>query len=422
MSIGSDKAWPDNCHVDLASLLRHYHAVTFAYGAAQDRTLGISGESLNGVFSARQFVGWYNGLPEYAGLNPDLESGDTAAIIGQGNVALDVARILLSEVDVLRKTDITEEAIERLSRSRIKRVRVLGRRGPMQVGHELFPNRPLSYEPPLINLFTQAAFTIKEARELMKLPGVGFHPITPGFIPEDTSGLLRPTKRLMALLQTGSLAKVHESEKSWSLDFCQSPTEFLADPNRPSHVGSTTFEQTALSSLSSPHAKATGTGECVTHESSLVFRSIGYKSVPLDGFEEAGIPFDESRGTILNDGLGRVVQDSETKTPVRGVYCAGWVKRGPTGVIASTMEDAFSTADTIAHDVHKKAALLDLGEDGSRHGWAGVEADTPSNQLSRVVSWQDWQLIDQAEKAKGKLASKERIKFTSTKDMLALLG
>lgn len=141
MSIGNDKAWPDNCHVDLSSLLRHYHAVTFAYGAAKDRTLGIPGESLNGVFSARQFVGWYNGLPEYAGLNPDLESGDTAAIIGQGNVALDVARILLSDVDALRKTDITEEAIERLSRSRIKRVRVMGRRGPMQASNELYASQ-----------------------------------------------------------------------------------------------------------------------------------------------------------------------------------------------------------------------------------------------------------------------------------------
>ena len=138
VSIGGVKDWPENCRVELSSLLRHYHAVTFAYGAAEDRTLGIPGESLNGVFSARQFVGWYNGLPEYAGLNPDLESGDTAEVIGQGNVALDVARILLSDVDVLRKTDITEEAIERLSRSRIKRVRVVGRRGPLQVGSGSF--------------------------------------------------------------------------------------------------------------------------------------------------------------------------------------------------------------------------------------------------------------------------------------------
>lgn len=133
VSIGGVKDSAENCTVELGSLFRHYHAVTFAYGAAEDRNLGIPGESLTGVFSARQFVGWYNGLSEYANLNPDLESGDTAEIIGQGNVALDVARILLSDVDALRKTDITDEAIERLSRSRIKRIRVVGRRGPMQV-------------------------------------------------------------------------------------------------------------------------------------------------------------------------------------------------------------------------------------------------------------------------------------------------
>ncbi|SPO02618.1 related to NADPH:adrenodoxin oxidoreductase precursor, mitochondrial [Cephalotrichum gorgonifer] len=399
VSIGDTQALPGNCKVDLDSILRHYNAVTFAYGAAEDRTLGIPGESLKGIYSARQFVGWYNGLPEYSGLDPDLESGDTATIIGQGNVALDVARILLSDVDVLRKTDITEEATERLSRSRIRRVRVVGRRGPMQ-----------------------AAFTIKEARELLKLPGVGFHPVAPGLIPDDVSGLPRPTKRLMALLQTGSAAKVRESERSWSLDFCLSPKEFIADQSRPSHVGGTLFERTALSAVMDPHAKATGTGDHVSHDSSLIFRSIGYKSVPLDGFENAGIPFDTSRGILHNDGLGRVVQDRGTRPPVPGVYCAGWVKRGPTGVIASTMQDAFATADTIAADVQKGAALLNRDADEVRHGWGGVEADTPSSQLSRVVSWKDWQLIDQAEKARGKLARKERIKFTSTADMLALLG
>lgn len=256
----------------------------------------------------------------------------------------------------------------------------------------------------------------------MKLPGVGFYPVESGLIPDDVSGLPRPTKRLMALLQTGSPAKASESERSWSLDFCLSPREFLADPNRPSHVAGTKFERTTLSSPSGPHARASGTGEHVTHDSSLVFRSIGYKSVPLEGFAEAGIPFDSGRGILVSDGRGRVVQDAETKAPLPGVYCAGWVKRGPTGVIASTMEDAFATADTIASDVHNKAALLGEGKDGARHGWEGVEADTSPSQLSRVVSWQDWQLIDRAERENGKGASKERIKFTNTRDMLALLG
>lgn len=122
------------CTVPLASVMRHYDAVVFAYGASEDKKLGIPNESaLKGIYSAREFVGWYNGLPEYADLAPDLTQGDEAVIIGQGNVALDVARMMLENVDVLRKSDITESAIETLSKSRVKRVHIVGRRGPMQV-------------------------------------------------------------------------------------------------------------------------------------------------------------------------------------------------------------------------------------------------------------------------------------------------
>ena len=118
----------------LVTLKNHYDAILFAYGASKDRKLGIAGEEkLKGIYSARAFVGWYNGLPEYADLAPDLEAGEEAVIVGQGNVALDVARILLSNVDQLRKTDITDEALATLSTSSIKRVKVVGRRGPMQV-------------------------------------------------------------------------------------------------------------------------------------------------------------------------------------------------------------------------------------------------------------------------------------------------
>ncbi len=120
----------------LASLKDHYDAILFAYGASKDRKLGIPGEDkLKGIYSARAFVGWYNGLPEYADLAPDLEAGEEAVVIGQGNVAMDVARILLRNIDLLRKTDITDQALATLSKSRVKRVRVVGRRGPMQVRH-----------------------------------------------------------------------------------------------------------------------------------------------------------------------------------------------------------------------------------------------------------------------------------------------
>jgi adrenodoxin-NADP+ reductase len=119
----------------LPVLLRNYDAVVFSYGASKDKTLGLEGENLKGVYSAREFVGWYNGLPDFANLEPDLTQGEDAVLIGQGNVALDVARMLLENVNALRKTDITAHAVETLSKSRIKRVHIVGRRGPMQVSY-----------------------------------------------------------------------------------------------------------------------------------------------------------------------------------------------------------------------------------------------------------------------------------------------
>jgi adrenodoxin-NADP+ reductase len=127
--------------IPLRTLKPHYDALLFAYGASKDKTLGIPGEHLKGIYSARAFVGWYNGLPEYENLVPDLQAGESAMVIGNGNVALDVARILLSDVDVLRKTDISEQAIEALLKSKIKHVNVVGRRGPMQVSAAIFNTR-----------------------------------------------------------------------------------------------------------------------------------------------------------------------------------------------------------------------------------------------------------------------------------------
>lgn len=139
VSVGMPSHHPEGTSIPLATILRHYDAVIFAYGASRDRLLGIEGESsLKGIYSAREFVGWYNGLPEFADLNPDLTQGEEAVVIGQGNVALDVARVLVQSVDQLRKTDMTAHALETLSRSKIKRVHVVGRRGPIQVNESQY--------------------------------------------------------------------------------------------------------------------------------------------------------------------------------------------------------------------------------------------------------------------------------------------
>ncbi|KAI1323005.1 FAD/NAD(P)-binding domain-containing protein [Xylariaceae sp. FL0255] len=387
----------DGCTVPLPSVMRHYDAVVFAYGASRDKKLGIPGESLKGIYSAREFVGWYNGLPEFADLAPDLTQGEEAVIIGQGNVALDVARMMLEDVNVLRKSDITDTAIETLSKSRIKRVHVVGRRGPMQ-----------------------AAFTIKEARELMRLSEVGFYPVDMDLIPDEISKLPRAHKRLMQLLIKGSTSQIEGAKKSWSLDFRLSPTEFKGSSD--GRVQSTTFQKTVLSTPFDPDSSVHGLDEELRIPSSAVFRSIGYKSVALPGFAEAGILFDDRKGVIRNDGFGRVLQaspggiggnDQEPHLP--GVYCAGWVKRGPTGVIASTMEDAYSTADAITADWTAKSPFLATE---TSHGWEGLQTEIEKDKC-RVIEWEDWEKIDKAERERGLLAGKEREKFTKTSEMLA---
>ncbi|KAI0098197.1 hypothetical protein GGR51DRAFT_552619 [Nemania sp. FL0031] len=394
VAIGNQGNHFQGCTIPLASLMRHYDAVVFAYGASKDKKLGIPNESkLKGIYSAREFVGWYNGLPEFADLAPDLTQGDEAVIIGQGNVALDVARMMLENVDVLRKSDITEAAIETLSKSRIKRVHIVGRRGPMQ-----------------------AAFTIKEARELMKLQGVSFHPIDMKLLPPKLSELSRAPRRLMELLVKGSTSHPEHSTKSWSLDFCLSPTGFNGTPD--GQVKSTTFERTSLQSRTDPASSVKRIGEKLQIPSSVVFRSIGYKSVALPGFTEAGILFDDEKGVIQNDGFGRVLQadgNSEGGTvPLPGVYCAGWVKRGPTGVIASTMQDAFITADAIALDRMVGDSFIDSEKN---HGWEALRTEVDKDKC-RVIQWEDWKKIDKAERERGLVMGKEREKFTSISDML----
>lgn len=405
MSTG-DSSSADQCAVGLASLTRHYDAVLFAYGASQDKKLGIPGEStLQGIYSARQFVGWYNGHPDCADLQVDanLSGAEEAVIIGQGNVALDVARILLEEVDVLRKTDITEQALAALSQSRIKRVHVVGRRGPMQ-----------------------ASFTIKEVRELMKLPDVGFHPVDRSLIPEDIKSLPRASKRLMDVIVNGSRSlDPLAASKSWSLDSCLSPSHFLSHENHVHRVASTEFSITSLLDPFDPSSRIADTGEKTILPSDVVFRSVGYKSVPLAGFAEAGIHFDERSGTVTNDGVGRAVRqvsdgsgDHSRPQQVPGLYCAGWLKTGPTGVIASTMQDAFTTGDALVQDWTSGKEFLTT----SRAGWEGVKQEIGASNASRAVTWDQWRKIDAVERERGLAIGKVREKFTRTKDMLDVIG
>ncbi|BDD60792.1 NADPH-adrenodoxin reductase [Monascus purpureus] len=413
----------------LQTIKPHYDVILFTYGASKDKVLGIPGETVSrGIYSAREFVGWYNGLPEHRDLAPDLTAGEEAVVIGQGNVALDVARILLTDVDALRKTDITDYAIETLARSKVKRVRVIGRRGPLQ-----------------------AAFTIKEVRELLQLPSVSFDSIPPELFPPESviSSLPRAQKRLIQLLAKGSTNDPGAATKSWSLDFLLSPTSLHCNTTDPQRLSYVKFSRNELdpsdpfkhTSTIMPKYLPNGEQEQVDIPANILFRSVGYKSLPLPGMEDLGIQFDSRRGVIPNDGFGRVTGPAGTgsgsKLPdgsllsyLPGLYCAGWVKRGPTGVIASTMTDAFTTADTIAADLanykaqgadHASPSLLNAPGQSSGLGWEGVRPEAERRGL-HPTDWRDWALIDAAERERGKQKGKLREKFGSVEEMLGALS
>lgn len=408
----------------------HYDAILFSYGAPKDKELGIPGEkAIRNVYSAREFVGWYNGLPEHRDLAPDLTAGEDAVIIGQGNVALDVARILLSDIKELRKTDIAEYAVEELLKSKIKRVRVVGRRGPMQVS--LHARRSSLHM--LTDSKIQASFTIKELRELLQLPSVSFNPVPKDLFPSNDiiSSLPRAQKRLIQLLEKGSTNDPTTSTKSWSLDFLLSPECLNWSPVYPYRLSHVKFSRNELdpsdphssSAKVSPKYLSSGNRAQVNIPASTFFRSVGYKSLPLPGLEEdLGVQFDEQRGVIPNDGFGRITKPKDTGATqhLPGLYCAGWVKRGPTGVIATTMMDAFSSADIILADVGGQHALLNSPGRSTGLGWEGVRAEAEKRGL-RTTSWSDWEKIDAVEQKMGKEKGKLREKFGRVEEMLEVV-
>ncbi|CAG8666813.1 25820_t:CDS:2, partial [Racocetra persica] len=290
-------------------------------------------DAIRNVFSARAFVGWYNGLPQHRDLRPDLMCSDNATIIGHGNVALDIARILLTDVDKLRKTDITEYALEYLRKSRIRNVTLIGRRGPLQV-----------------------SFTAKELREMMHLPNIRFH-INNELVKKELSANTelisqnRPLKRLMQILESGTSNTI--GEKSWSLKFLRSPAEFITsdtgDPSQTKFIKAVKFH---VNKLEGPPGNriAVPTGIMEEIETSLVFKSVGYKSTPVEG-----LPFDEQKGVVPNV-KGKVLDKNGNELP--GFYVSGWLKRGPQGIISTTMYDAFETAEIIVSDIQQNKPML----------------------------------------------------------------
>ncbi|EEY68381.1 NADPH:adrenodoxin oxidoreductase, putative [Phytophthora infestans T30-4] len=389
--------------ISLAELQRHYHAVVLAYGAAGDRKLGVPGESLRGVMSSRTFVNWYNGHPAFRDLELDLAHAETAVVIGQGNVAVDCARILLKNVDQLASTDITAHAMEVLRNTGIKRVFLVGRRGS-----------------------AQAAFTMKEIRELTKLEGVACI-----VDPEDMKRSMtnaseqeikeqRARKRMNELLikAADNFESVGDGKRIVQIKFLRSPTEILADEKDPTRVGALRVEKTRLEGEANQQ-RAVGTGEFEDIPCDLVLRSVGYKSLPI----ETDAPFDNHRHVVSND-QGRVVTTSSNgeKRPVVGLYCTGWVKRGPSGIIGTNIVDARETVSCIVEDL--AAGHFLHSDNNADEDLGGLEAVTQlvkkRNPDKQLVSWAEYERLNAEENRRGELVGKPREKVTSITEMLEI--
>jgi len=262
----------------------------------------------------------------------------------------------------------------------------------------------------------------------MHIPSVSFEPIDRALYPPEVKKLPRVQKRIADVLLKGT-SSAHDTLRSWGLEFLKAPKSMNGSNG---HVESITFTQQRFTDDSDPfdqraRVEASDDSE-VTMEAALAFRSVGYKSTAIPGLEDLGVPFDSKLGIIPNDVHGRVVTPSAgpgklTAGHVHGLYCAGWVKRGPTGVIASTMNDAFSSADIIAQDWAAAVPFLneEHGESKSTGlGWEALKEEVIGKGV-RPLSWQDWIVIDLAERERGKKRGKEREKFASVEEMLDIL-
>lgn len=286
----------------------------------------------------------------------------------------------------------------------------------------------------------QAAFTIKEIRELMTLPQVGFEPMDQQLLPQadwisKLPRLEQRKYRLAALLAKGTINGPQGSPKSWSLRSLLSPSRFQSEASS-NQLGAMTLEKNEYVDVDNrfnPSARTRPTGDLIEIPARLAFRSIGYKSSTLAGLtEDLGVPFDSKGGIIPNDMHGRVISAAAGPTDltakhVAGCYCAGWVKNGPTGVITSTMDDAFASADILLADWKNEVRFLNgtqaARREGGGRGWQGLmgHSDWSTMKQPRRVSWEDWKKIDAAERDRGKGLGKVREKFKDIKQMLSVL-
>ena len=381
-------------HVDLGKdvtiddLRAHYHQIVYTTGAQTDRRMGIPGEDLQRSHPATDFVAWYNGHPDYQEHHFDL-SQEHVAVVGVGNVAVDVVRILCRTPEELASTDITDQALAALRESRVREVHLLGRRGP-----------------------AQASFTNPEIRELGELPGADVVARPDETEPDPlTRAELKPSKdrgtlKKVEILRDYARRALSGKPRRLVIRFLVSPVALQG--NDEGAVVSMRLVKNELQATAAGTLQARATDRFEDLPASLVFRSVGYRGVPIPG-----VPFNDAGGVILND-KGRVL-DPDSREPRAGEYAAGWIKRGPSGVIGTNKPDAAETVACMMEDAARDRVLAP-SEPESGAALALVQQRQPHS-----VSWADWVRLDALEVERGRAVGRPRVKFVQVEEMLAAL-
>ncbi|ALI25932.1 Ferredoxin--NADP(+) reductase [Mycolicibacterium fortuitum] len=366
-------------HVTPAELAQRYDAVIYAIGAQSDRALNIPGEDLPGSVAAVDFVGWYNAHPHFDGMAPNL-AGGRAVVVGNGNVALDVARILVSDPQALANTDIADHALASLDTRGVEEVVVIGRRGPLQ-----------------------ATFTTLELRELGDMEGLGDVDVAldpadfAGITDDDLEAAGKTVKQNIKVLRKYVDEPPREAKRRIVFRFCTSPIELRGEDR----VESIVLGRNELVRDDNGRVVAKDTGEREELPVQLVVRAVGYRGVPTPG-----LPFDERSGTIPHTD-GRI--DGS-----RNEYVVGWIKRGPSGVIGSNKKDSQDTVDTLLAD-------LAAGGVDERAAELGDElAQWLLDHQPKLVTGEHWRLIDAHERAAGEPAGRPRVKLASVAELLRI--
>ena len=358
-----------------------YDAVVYCNGAQTDRSLGIPGEDLPGSWAATEFVAWYNGHPDYQDLEFDL-SCERAVVIGNGNVAVDVARMLALNEDEIRPTDTTDEAIEAILAADVTEILMLGRRGPVQG----------AFTPPEVQELGEMA----DADILVDASDLELDAASETELAEAPA----TTKRNIDLLNEYTSHTRSSAKRAIRLRFFVSPVAILGEDR----VEAIEIVHNELVVGDDGRTRAVPTDERETIPCGIVFRSVGYRGVPIEG-----LPFDEGRATLQNES-GRVVD--EAGAPVGGTYCAGWIKRGPTGVIGTNKKDATETADLLLED----AASGAIGAERSCTA-AAVDAFLTERDI-RLVTHSGWEAIDELERGRGEPQGRPRVKLARWDELL----